>query len=152
MPDEVQPDEPAARLYAAAAEALPAWLRRATTDACVRGGVDPAVLSADLDEVAEQSARVALDRLRTLLATDVDEQRTTPLSICRAATAAPTELLLRHRVPTPASSADRDGADPYGLEPASWIDVHPALHEPGLAWGAWKAMTVLRRRRDDGLR
>jgi hypothetical protein len=40
----------------------------------------------------------------------------------------------------------------FGLGPASWTDVDPELHEPGITWGAWKAMTVLRRRRDEGLR
>jgi hypothetical protein len=38
------------------------------------------------------------------------------------------------------------------LGPATWSDVHPDLQEPGLAWGAWKAMVVLRRRRDEGRR
>ncbi|HRE00718.1 MAG TPA: hypothetical protein PLV68_05430, partial [Ilumatobacteraceae bacterium] len=38
-------------------------------------------------------------------------------------------------------------ADRYGLSPAAWSDVDESLHEPGLIWGAWKAKTVLARRR-----
>jgi hypothetical protein len=34
----------------------------------------------------------------------------------------------------------------YGLSPATWTDVDPDLHEPGIVWGAWKAKTVLDRR------
>jgi hypothetical protein len=42
--------------------------------------------------------------------------------------------------------------DLYGLGPATWSDIDPAMHDPGIAWGAWKAMTVLQRRRDEGRR
>jgi hypothetical protein len=37
--------------------------------------------------------------------------------------------------------------DAYDLSPASFADVDPALHEPGLAWGAAKAYVHLARRR-----
>ena len=42
--------------------------------------------------------------------------------------------------------------DVYGLAPATWSDVDPALVEPGLVWSAWKAATVLDRRRREGRR
>jgi hypothetical protein len=35
--------------------------------------------------------------------------------------------------------------DAYDLTPASWVDVDPALEEPGLAWGAAKAFAHRRR-------
>ena len=38
--------------------------------------------------------------------------------------------------------------DAYDLAPASFADVHPSLHEPGLVWGAAKAHVHLRRRRE----
>jgi hypothetical protein len=37
--------------------------------------------------------------------------------------------------------------DLYALTPASFADVDPALHEPGLMWGAAKAHAHLVRRR-----
>jgi hypothetical protein len=42
--------------------------------------------------------------------------------------------------------------DHYAIAPATWTDVDESLREPGLVWGAWKAATVLARRRSDGLR
>ena len=40
--------------------------------------------------------------------------------------------------------------DVYDLVPASFADVDPSLHEPGLLWGAAKAHTVLVRRKGLG--
>jgi hypothetical protein len=40
----------------------------------------------------------------------------------------------------------------YDLTPASFADVDPALHEPGLVWGAAKAHVHLARRRREGRR
>jgi hypothetical protein len=37
--------------------------------------------------------------------------------------------------------------DDYDLTPASFADLDPALHEPGLRWGAAKAHVHLRRHR-----
>jgi hypothetical protein len=37
--------------------------------------------------------------------------------------------------------------DPYDLTPGSLADLDPGLVEAGIAWGAAKAHTVLRRRR-----
>ena len=42
--------------------------------------------------------------------------------------------------------------DVYGLSPATFADVDPALHEPGLVWGAAKAHVHLARRRREGKR
>jgi hypothetical protein len=42
--------------------------------------------------------------------------------------------------------------DVYGLSPATWSDIDESVHDPGLFWGAWKAKTVLDRRRDEGRR
>jgi hypothetical protein len=38
--------------------------------------------------------------------------------------------------------------DMFGLAPATWADVDPSLVEPGLEWGAWKAATIIGRRRE----
>jgi hypothetical protein len=40
--------------------------------------------------------------------------------------------------------------DLYDLTPASFADIDPALHEPGLVWGAAKAHVHLRRRAQGG--
>jgi hypothetical protein len=42
--------------------------------------------------------------------------------------------------------------DTYDLTPASFADVDPSLHEPGLEWGAAKAHVHLARRRRQGTR
>jgi hypothetical protein len=42
--------------------------------------------------------------------------------------------------------------DTYDLSPATWSDVAESVQEPGLVWSAWKAKTVLDRRRAEGRR
>jgi len=89
-------------------------------------------------------------RLRQLLAQDVGEQRTNPLSILRGLVRYPTGVL----VAAGARPVARDEFavrnfpdDVYDLSPAAFADVDPALHEPGLLWGAAKAHVHLVRRR-----
>ena len=86
-----------------------------------------------------------------LLSTDVDQQQTNPLSVLRSAVRHPTAVL--HAAGLPRVHRDEFAerafpADIYGLSPATWADVDPSLQEPGLIWGAWKAKTVLDRRRN----
>lgn len=155
MDRDVQSSEPASQLLSVAAEVVPDWMRRITLQAAAAGGVDPAALAGAVDSmVASETARL-IDDLGRLLGSDVDQQRTNPLSLFRDAVAAPTALLRSFGVPAP--QPDRFGAarfpdDAYGLGPATWSDIDPRLHEPGLTWGAWKAMIVLHRRRDEGVR
>ncbi len=119
-----------------------------------RGGVDPderlAAESAGAAAVAEVAPAV-----RALLSTDIDEQRTSPLALVRGAVRYPTEVLRLAGVP----SVERDPFavrqfpdDPYDLTPATFADLDPALHEPGLTWGAAKAHVHLARRRREGRR
>ena len=151
QPEETATDPPA-MLLDTARRVVPGWLRRVTVEAGRRGGVDVASLDHRLDAVVERAAAELLDRLAELLGTDVDEQRTTPLTLMRQSVAAPTEFLREvGAVPPSTPDADRFPDDVYRIGPATWSDVDPSLHEPGLTWGAWKAMTVLARRRDDGL-
>lgn len=154
MADDVQPRNPPEALLEASREVVPGWLRRITADVVRRSGLDEAALADELDAVAEHAAADVLDRLAELMDTDVDEQRTTPLTLFRDGVREPTAWLRSHGVqPPPAGPADGHFPDDvYRLGPATWADIDPALHEPGLMWGAWKAMTVLARRRDDGLR
>ena len=91
-----------------------------------------------------------LPKVRELLALDIDEQRSGPLSLLRSAARFPTRVLLDAGVPV----AVRDEFlqtqfpdDVYDLGPAAFADIDPSLHEPGLIWGAAKAHVHLARRR-----
>lgn len=155
MTDDVQHDEPAAALLEAARGAAPIWLRRITTRAATAAGPVPDGLVVAIDRMADETSSTLLRRLGALLATDVDDQVTNPLSLFRRAVAAPNDLLAAHGVPAPSGdpfASERFPDDVYRLGPATWADIDPSLHEPGITWGAWKAMTVLRRRREEGSR
>ena len=131
--------------------ALPGWVER-----CVRSvagaqavDVDEAALGAAADAARTDGAT----RLRALLATDIDRQVGSPLSILRSLVRHPTEVLrAAGAVPVPRDDfAVRNFPDDvYGLSPASFADVDPSLQDPGMAWGAAKAYVHLARRRAEG--
>jgi hypothetical protein len=115
--------------------------------------------SAELAEAAAAAGRDALAELgplvRALLETDVDEQATGPLALLRTAVRHPTAVLAAAGVPPVARdefAVRAFPADAYDLSPAAFADLDPALHEPGLIWGAAKAHVVLARRRAEGRR
>ena len=154
MTDDAQASDPSIDLLSTAARVTGPWLRRSVAAIAARHGVRSDDWR-DLDAAVTVATEGILTRLRDLLATDVDEQRTNPLSIYRSGVAPITDLLERHDVPAPSGdrfAADHFPDDPYRLGPASWVDVDPDLHMPGLVWGAWKAKTVLDRRRAEGRR
>ena len=100
-----------------------------------------------------QAGAAAIPALRDLLGTDVDQQRTNPLSILRALVRYPTDVLRAAGARPVARDefAQRNFPDDvYDLTPAAFADVDPALHEPGLLWGAAKAHVHLARRRRRG--
>lgn len=116
--------------------ALPGWVAR---------GVERYALGLDAEVVAAAEAAVAdvEPRLRALLASDVDDQRANPLALVRDAVRHPTEVLRAAGVEAPPRSrfdAEHFPDDPYGLVPMTWRDVDESLHEPGITWGALKAM------------
>ena len=84
-------------------------------------------------EAAVAGRRAALEvgeRLRALLATDIDEQRTNPLSVLRGAVVYPTEVLKAAGVAPVARDAFVEQAFPddiYNLSPASWRDIDESL-------------------------
>lgn len=142
-----------AELLEAVAGALPGWVERSVVDRATEAGIV-------LDDAARLVARTAgadavatvVPRLQALLATDVDEQRTNPLSVLRGAVRFPTAVLASLGVPP----RERDAfavrsfpEDAYDLSPAAFADIDPELHEHGLRWGAAKAYVHLRRRRPD---
>jgi hypothetical protein len=132
--------------------ALPGWVVR-----CVEGrwrdwsGTAPDAALLEAAHVAGERARDEVGAaVRVLLAQDVDEQRLNPLALVRRAVSYPTAVLRAAGVPALVRDEFAERAFPddlYGLSPASFADVDPALHEPGLLWGAAKAHAHLFRRR-----
>jgi len=165
MADEMEPDNPddLARLGALAEAladgvyaALPSWVERSVDRiAGAYFGVVPpevarAAVAAGAEAVTDEGAAV-----RALLLTDVDEQRGNPLAVLRRAVRHATRVLADAGVPPVVRNEFEERAFPddlYGLAPATWADVDPALHDRGLAWGAAKAHVVLARRRREGKR
>jgi hypothetical protein len=108
---------------------------------------DPAMA----DAAAARATEAVTAELRALLAADVDAQAANPMAVLRAAVRYPTDVLRAASVPPlPRDEfAERTFPDDvYDLTPASFGDVDPSLHEPGLRWGAAKAYAHLRRRNE----
>lgn len=129
------------RLYAAVDASLDHWIVRSITR---QASVDATVVAA---AVAEARADV-LPRLAQLLGQDIDEQRTTPLSVLRDAVRYPTAVLAAAGVPE--ANRDQDTAarfpdDVYDLVPATFADIGPDVADAGLRWGAAKAFEHKRR-------
>jgi hypothetical protein len=131
--------------------ALPVWVLRCVTDRCAAAGT---ALTPAIDRSARNAGTACRDdvgpRVRALLRTDPDDQRSTPLALLRQAVRYPTGVLAGAGVP----AVRRDDFavrsfpdDTYDLTPASFRDLDESLHEPGLVWGAAKAHVHLARRR-----
>jgi hypothetical protein len=142
--------DPYANALAAATEvALPRWVERCVSVILTawQGGPHPE----DLQAAAEAGRRAVAEvgpRMRALLATDIDAQRGTPLTLLREAVRYPTEVLQQAGVAPVVRDAFEEQAfpdDPYGLTPATFADVDPDLVDPAIAWGAAKAFEHRRR-------
>jgi hypothetical protein len=100
-------------------------------------------------EEAAQAARLEIGAaLRALLEADIDEQRTTPLTLLRTAVRYPTEVLEAAGVPGLERDRFAEEAFPddiYDLSPATFADIDPSLADAGLAWGASKAFAHKKR-------
>jgi hypothetical protein len=143
--------DPHATALAEAVEvALPGWVERSVARVVTAWtGAPPA---AGVAGAAQDAGRRAADEVgaevRALLGADIDEQWTTPLSLLRAAVRYPTEVLAGAGVPPVVRDPFREQLEPadlYDLSPASFADVDPALAEPGMVWGAAKALAHRRR-------
>jgi len=148
--------EPAEELAAALDGAIAPWVERSVVRlvTAYRGDVPPDVLASARDAGRRARAEVGAE-LRAFLALDVDRQATNPLAILRAAVRYPTAVLRDAGVPPVRRDEFKEQAFPddvYDLVPATWKDVDPSLQEPGIVWSAWKAKTVLDRRRAEGRR
>jgi hypothetical protein len=144
--------EHATALADAIEAALPGWVERSVERVLVAwlGKADAKVM-ARAGEAGEAAAANVGGAVRALLATDVDEQRTTPLTILRGAVRYPTAVLRDAGVPPVVRDEYQERAfpdDDYDLTPASFADVSPEVGELGITWGAAKAMVHLNRRRE----
>ena len=149
-------DEAALREYActladAIEAAIPRWVER-----CIARHVAiDAALAPSVRMVAARARAEVAPQVRALLLADIDAQRANPLALLRDAVRYPTEVLDAVGAPEPHRDefARRNFPDDrYDLAPASFAGVDPALHEPGLVWGAAKAHVFLQRRRAEGRR
>ena len=157
MPSGEKPLEGAAavarygeRLAAAVEAALAPWVRAAVEARF--GGPVPPELEAEVTEAAQRAVADVGSRLRELLALDIDDQWTNPLSIVRTAVGYPNAILAGAGVEPMGRDATEVAMNPediYGLAPAAFGDLGADVHEPGLVWGAAKAHLHLQRRRGE---
>lgn len=130
------------------------WLVQRVSDiarssACNFGGDE----QRHVRDAAREATAHLRETLLELLRTDVDEQRKGPLQVIREAATLMNSVLRVLRVPE--TSRDEFDArslpeDVYGIGPLAWRDLGDAVHDAGIEWGAWKAATVLQRRRNEG--
>jgi hypothetical protein len=148
--------DPVGDLAGALEAAVGSWVERNVVRivTAYQGDVPADVVSAAHDAGIRAEREVGAE-LRAFLALDVDEQRTNPLAILRSAVRYPTAVLRDAGVPPVRRDEFKEHAFPddiYDLAPATWKDIDESLQEPGIVWSAWKAKTVLDRRRQEGRR
>jgi hypothetical protein len=137
--------------------ALPGWVERCVVERIEAWtGQPPTDEVRDAAERAGDKARDEVgDAVAQTLLLDIDQQRVPPLSLLRSAVRYPTRVLRAAGVPPVVRDdfAERNfPEDPYDLTPASFADLSPELHDPGIMWGAAKAHVHLQRRRKEGRR
>ena len=128
-------DEHARALADGIEAALPDWVVRCVTRFAPEARVDA-------EEAGRRAAADIGAAVRELLAQDIDEQHSTPLTILRGAVAYPTEVLRgvgAEPVDRDPYAVERFPDDDYDLTPATFADIDPALADLGIAWGAAKA-------------
>lgn len=143
--------EPHATALADAVEvALPGWVERSVARimAAWSGRAPDAGIVAAAREAGRRAGAEVGAEIRALVAADIDDQWTTPLSLLRAAVRYPTAVLQDAGVAPVERDPFRERLEPgdlYDLSPATFADVDPSLAEPGMVWGAAKALAHRRR-------
>jgi len=145
----------ASTLLDAVGGALPGWIERVVAGRWHDWTGAPAApdLRQAADVAAARARAEAIPALQALLETDVDEQRTNPLSILRGAAGHATAALAAAGVPPVQRDEQAERLlpdDTYDLGPAAFADFGPVVHDAGLLWGAAKAHVILARRRRSG--
>ncbi len=140
----------ATALADAVTDALPGWVERSVARlvSAWTGSPPPAAVVDAAREAGRRAAAEVGGEVRALVEADVDDQRTTPLSLLRGAVRYPTEVLRAAGVPPVERDAVQERLlpdDVYDLAPATFADLDPALAEPGMLWGAAKALAHRRR-------
>ncbi len=137
-----------ADLAEAVDDAVGPWLRRVVVERL--GAVPTPEVEASIDRAVAEARATVVPRLAELLALDLDQQWTNPLALVRTLVPYATTVLADAGV----APVDRDDDarrlqpdDVYGLTPATFADLGPEVHEPGLLWGAAKAHLHLQRRK-----
>ena len=142
-------DEYAQALYESVTAAVPGWVERSILRVFVEAGRQPSPeVLAVATAAGLRAQREVNDELKGLLEADIDEQRTTPLTILRKAIGHATAVLQDVGIPPAARDEIQRRlfpADVYDLTPAALGDIDPSLTESALVWGAHKAMAHLQR-------
>jgi hypothetical protein len=141
-------------LYQAVTRAIPHWITTQVSEiASLSIDETTREFQSALADVATHTHQVVSQDLFSLLATDVDAQQSNPLHVLRASTSYATQLLQSFGV----AHARRDEYevrampdDVFSIGPLTWRDLGEEVHDAGISWGAWKAATILTRRRADG--
>ena len=144
----------AKRLLDAIIVAVPVWVDESVRKIVRRQfGVVNDDIAAAIVVAGKEAQEYVFTRLSALLATDVDQQSSNPLQILRESARFPTQVLLNASVTAPKRDHFDEQINPddvFGLGPYTWRDLGEEVHDAGIEWGAWKAATVLSRRRAEG--
>lgn len=141
-------------LYQAVTRAISGWISTQVAEiASMSIDETSQEFQSALADVTRQTHHVATQNLLLLLATDVDAQQSNPLHVLRASTSYATQMLQAFGV-KPARRDEYEVRampdDLFSIGPLTWKDLGEEVHEAGISWGAWKAATILTRRRTEG--
>ena len=142
-------DDYARALADAIEAAIPAWVTGSVKR--VMAG-QSATMTLEIRRAADAAASEAQATtgaaIRALLARDIDDQPSTPLTILRKAVSSPTRVLQAAGMSPVRRDRFAERAFPddvYDLTPASLADIDPGLTDLGISWGAAKAFEHKRR-------
>lgn len=143
-------DQYSTRLLETSDGVVAQWVERLIRKHCDEQKISDLEVGDLLISVKSQVSKEVHDSLSELLTLDVLEQRTNPLAIFRLATRSISEFLARVGC-TPVVRDEFDERsfpdDVFGLSPATWADIDETMVEPGIEWGAWKAATIMMRKK-----
>jgi hypothetical protein len=153
-PEALELEPYPADLYQAVIRAVPAWITKQVSEiASLSINETSKEFTSALADVVEHILHGVSRDLLVLLATDVDAQQSNPLHVLRESTSSATQLLQTFGA-TPARRDEYEERampnDLFSIGPLTWRDLGEEVHDAGISWGAWKAATILTRRRADG--